>query len=168
MLYRRTPGCGMDRRHVGRSKRVYGDGRGSISGAAFGLTHWRQAIGATVTLDTLRADSGGLLDWLGVEDAPINSGLWTMPGLPLTNVHRRVQQWQAETAAFPSSPPPWRTLGAGVAASGADRPGRCRGQLPDRRSLRAGALGCILRRTGGSGLSDKRQSLESCGAGPNG
>jgi hypothetical protein len=81
------------------------DGRGSIGGAAFDLTHWRQAVGAPVTLDTLRVDSSGLLDWLGVHDAPAHAGPWTTPGLPLADVRQRVTQWQAETAAMPPSPP---------------------------------------------------------------
>ena len=81
------------------------DGRGSIGGAAFDLTHWRQAVGAPVTLDTLRVDSSGLLDWLGVHDAPAHAGPWTTPGLPLADVRQRVMQWQAETGTMPPSPP---------------------------------------------------------------
>jgi hypothetical protein len=81
------------------------DGRGSISGAAFDLTHWRQAVGAPVTLDTLSSDSSGLLDWLGVQDAPANAGPWATPGLSIVDVRQRVSRWQEETAVLPPSPP---------------------------------------------------------------
>ncbi|KMS52214.1 hypothetical protein [Sphingobium cupriresistens] len=81
------------------------DGRGSVGGAAYDLTHWRQAVGAPVTLGTLRADSIGLLDWLGVHDAPAPAGPWATPGLPLADVRQRVAQWQAEAATLPPSPP---------------------------------------------------------------
>lgn len=81
------------------------DGRGSISGATFDLTHWRQAVGAPVTLDTLRTDINGLLDWLGVHDVPANVGPWSPSGLPLADVRQHVARWQEEAAALPPSPP---------------------------------------------------------------
>lgn len=81
------------------------DGRGSIGGAPFDLTHWRQAVGAPVTLDTLRTDSIGLLDWLGVDDAPASAGRWATPGLSIADIRPRVAQWQAEAAALPPAPP---------------------------------------------------------------
>ncbi|WP_088189896.1 hypothetical protein [Sphingobium sp. Z007] len=74
------------------------DGRGRVSGASFDLTHWRQAVGAPITLDTLRDDNVGLLDWLGVQDVPANADPWTPFGVPLADVRQRVAQWQAEAA----------------------------------------------------------------------
>lgn len=81
------------------------DGRGSIGGAAFDLTHWRQAVGAAVTLDTLLADSTGLLDWLGVDDALAVATPWATPSLPLADIRQRVEGWRKEVAALPPSPP---------------------------------------------------------------
>lgn len=81
------------------------DGRGHIGGATYDLTHWSRAVGAPVTLATLCADSEGLLDWLGVDDTPINSAPWTMSALPRADVRRRVEQWQAEVVALSHSPP---------------------------------------------------------------
>lgn len=81
------------------------DGRGSIGGASFDLTHWRQAVGAAVTLDTLRNDNVGLLDWLGVQDAPANADPWVTPGVSLADVRQNVSQWQVQAAALPASPP---------------------------------------------------------------
>ena len=72
------------------------DGRGTIRGGAFDLTHWRQAVGTPVTLDTLLTDSLGLLQWLGVDDAPV---------LPLGDILQRVEDWQRDMSTMPPSPP---------------------------------------------------------------
>lgn len=81
------------------------DGRGSVGGADFDLTHWRRAVSTSVTLDTLRTDSAGLLDWLGVEDAGNAATPWAASLLPLIEVRRRVEAWQRAAAALPPSPP---------------------------------------------------------------
>jgi hypothetical protein len=81
------------------------DGRGGIGGADFDLTHWRRAVGTPVTLDTLRMDSIGLLDWLGVEDASVGGMPWAAPSLPLADIQLRVEAWQTAVATLPPSPP---------------------------------------------------------------
>ncbi|BBD01989.1 MULTISPECIES: hypothetical protein [Sphingobium] len=81
------------------------DGRGHVSGADFDLTHWRRAIGAPVTLDMIRSDSAGLLDWLGVEDATVAATPWAAPALPLSDIRIRVEAWQKAVATLPPSPP---------------------------------------------------------------
>lgn len=80
------------------------DGRGSVGGADFDLTHWRQAVGTPVTLDTLRTDSAGLLDWLGVEDAKVAASPWAATS-PLTDIRLRVDAWQKMVATLAPSPP---------------------------------------------------------------
>lgn len=81
------------------------DGRGSVRGADFDLTHWRRAVGAPVTIETLHADSAGLLDWLGVEDSGSASTPWAAPALRLADVRLRVEAWQKAMAVLPPSPP---------------------------------------------------------------
>lgn len=81
------------------------DGRGSVGGADFDLTHWRRAVGAPVSIETLRTDSAGLLDWLGVEDVSTTATPWTAPALSLTDIRLRVEAWQKAVAMLPPSPP---------------------------------------------------------------
>ncbi|KQN08091.1 hypothetical protein ASE85_17320 [Sphingobium sp. Leaf26] len=81
------------------------DGRGRIGGADFDLTHWRRAVGAPVTLDILRTNAIGLLDWLGVEDGSTAATPWAAPSSPLADVRLRVEAWQEAMAALPPSPP---------------------------------------------------------------
>lgn len=81
------------------------DGRGSIGGADYDLTHWRRAMGAPVTLDVLRTDSAGLLDWLGVEDIGNAATLWAAPALALADIRLRVAAWQKQEATLPPAPP---------------------------------------------------------------
>lgn len=78
------------------------DGRGTVGGADFDLTHWRRAVGSPITLDILHADSAGLLEWLGVEDASIASTPWAATALTLADIRQRVEAWQRAVA--PLSP----------------------------------------------------------------
>ncbi|MEC3948007.1 hypothetical protein [Sphingobium sp. HWE2-09] len=101
------------------------DGRGSIGGASFDLTHWRQAVGAPVTLDILRTNPNGLLDWLGVNDAPASTSPWATPGLPRADVQHNVEQWQADAAILPPPLPyykarSWRSHGDDGPRSGGE------------------------------------------------
>lgn len=81
------------------------DGRGSIGGASFDLTHWRQAVGAPINLDTLLADPDGLLNWLGVNDTAYVATLSTTSGLTLVDIRQRVDAWRKEVADLAPSPP---------------------------------------------------------------
>lgn len=81
------------------------DGRGSVDGGAFDLTHWRQAVGAPISLDSLLTDSARLLDWLGVQDAAPGATPLAMPLPSRQDIAERVEQWQLEIAALPPSPP---------------------------------------------------------------
>lgn len=81
------------------------DGRGSVGGADFDLTHWRRAVGAPVTLETLDKDSAGLLDWLGVNDANTAATPWAAPATPLADICLRVDAWQKAVTMLPPSPP---------------------------------------------------------------
>ncbi|WP_097093777.1 hypothetical protein [Novosphingobium sp. Chol11] len=72
------------------------DSRGRVQTSAYDLTHWKAAIGAPVTLATLRGDPAGLLAWLA-GDAPLvrdrEDGL------------AAIARWQAACAALPPAPP---------------------------------------------------------------
>ncbi|MEC3908937.1 hypothetical protein U5A82_00135 [Sphingobium sp. CR2-8] len=77
------------------------DGRGAVGGAEFDLTHWRQAVGADVTLETIQTDDAGLLDWLGVQDSGTATASWGTAGWPLDDIRHRVRLWQQDVAALP-------------------------------------------------------------------
>lgn len=83
----------------------YVDGRGSVIGTDFDLTHWRQAVGAAITIDTLLTDSARLVDWFGIDDVQPTATIWSTPALSRTDIQSRIEQWQREISALPPSPP---------------------------------------------------------------
>ncbi|WP_420145872.1 hypothetical protein [Sphingobium sp.] len=106
------------------------DGRGTISGGAFDLTHWHRAVGAPITLEALMNDAPAVLDWLGVEDGPASGIDWHTRSLRRSDILPRVADWQSQAKNL-SSPPPllygarlammWRSrtpIGKGDAVAG--------------------------------------------------
>lgn len=82
------------------------DGRGAVLPSAFDLSHWRQAIGAPVTLDMLLNDGLGVMRWLGIVAA---SGMDAAPALRFgrspEDILPAIAQWQQAAVALPPSPP---------------------------------------------------------------
>ena len=82
------------------------DGRGAVSTSAFDLSHWRQAVGAPITLDALLNDGLAVLRWLGVVP-PIGTDPASalQSGRDMADILLAVAAWQRNVAALPPSPP---------------------------------------------------------------
>ncbi|WP_261371125.1 hypothetical protein [Sphingobium sp. B2] len=82
------------------------DGRGAVLPSAFDLSHWRQAIGAPITLDMLLNDGLGVMRWLGIVAA---NGMDAAPALRSgrspEDILPAIALWQQAAAALPPSPP---------------------------------------------------------------
>lgn len=82
------------------------DGRGAVSTSPFDLSHWRQAVGAPITLDALVHDGMELLNWLG---AMPTSGAYPASllrsGRNVADILPTIAAWQRDVAALPPSPP---------------------------------------------------------------
>ena len=72
------------------------DRRGRVQTTAYDLTHWKPAIGAPITLATLRGDPAGLLAWLAGDAALARD---REDGLAA------IARWQAACQALSPSPP---------------------------------------------------------------
>lgn len=83
------------------------DRRGRVQTTAYDLTHWKAAIGAPVTLATLRGDPAALLAWLAADHPrAFTPDAWAAPSERDPDERlAAVARWQAACQALPPSPP---------------------------------------------------------------
>ncbi|AMK20197.1 MULTISPECIES: hypothetical protein [Sphingobium] len=81
------------------------DARGRLVPSAYDLTHWKQAIGAPITLAALAQDPAALLAWLGA-DQPRAYDAWAAPLERDPDARlAAVARWQQACRALPPAPP---------------------------------------------------------------
>ncbi|RJG54600.1 hypothetical protein D0Z70_11935 [Sphingobium terrigena] len=82
------------------------DGRGAVSTSAFDLSHWRQAVGTSITFDALLNDGLKVLHWLGaIPPTGTNPDSVLRAGRYAADILSAVAAWQRDVAALPPSPP---------------------------------------------------------------
>ncbi|WP_426387743.1 hypothetical protein [Sphingobium sp. R-21] len=79
------------------------DARGRVVTGTYDLTHWKYAIGRSITLDALMADPAALLAWLGTDREPLEEHV---PGRrEVWELVPAIDAWSKACQALPPSPP---------------------------------------------------------------
>lgn len=76
------------------------DSRGRVQTSEYDLTHWKAAIGAPVSLQTILHDPTGLLAWFGGDERGGAGG-----GRDTWDIENSIEAWARACRALPPSPP---------------------------------------------------------------
>ena len=79
------------------------DARGRVVTGAYDLTHWKNAIGTSITLDALMADPTALLAWLGADREPQDARL--LGRREAWELVPAIAAWGKACRSLPASPP---------------------------------------------------------------